>query len=127
MSTSTICPACDSDLYGVVKVYAGDDGTGSLTLQELDDTEVLPQCENDNCKVNTGDVSEDVQVQLDEFSNGVVGFLVHANQSAAAMAEIAAALSRREWNADTIGRVATIVRDAGFEVADIDSPELPTS
>lgn len=124
---TTTCPACDSELYGAVKVYVGDDQTGRLTMQELDDSEVLVQCENDDCRVNRSGITPDEQKAVDEFSDQVVGFLVRANAAVASLGNIAAAMSGQEWNADTMDRVAQIVRAAGFAIEDIDEPGLSAS
>ena len=121
---TTACPTCDSNLYGVVKVYVRDDETGRLTMQELDDSEVMVQCENESCSVSLNPDALETHDLVDEFSDQVVGFLVRANAAVASLGDIATAMSGQEWNADTLDRIAQIVRNAGFEINDIPDPDL---
>lgn len=78
MSESAVCPACKSNLYAVVKVYIGNDETGALAMQDLSNSEVLVQCENDDCKINRVGDHDTVPVELDEFTDQVVEYLARA-------------------------------------------------
>ena len=127
MSRATTCPACGSELYGKVMVYVGDNKLDSLTMQELDDSEVKVVCDNDDYSVNRSDLTPRRQERIEEFSDRVVGFLARANAAESYLAEVASAMSGHEWNADTMDRVAQIIRDAGFEIADYEPPELSAS
>lgn len=136
MSRTTACPACGSELYGKVTVYVGDDQTGSLTMQELPSSEdILVGCDNGDCLVNRSGLAGELQVTLtpeeqekiDEFTHQTAAFMAYANDSTSSLANIASAMSGHEWNADTMDHIAKILRDAGFEIADYEPPEMSAS
>ena len=107
------CPKCGGEIQATAKLYLSLEAAG-WSFMEIEETEPHLYCENDHELADLVDGDQYIALE-----GSAVSALAGSLADRRVLDQIRDLLDGTDWNADTVGVIARIVRGTGREVPDL--------